>query len=717
MRFPFIEQPDEKDCGPTCLAILSKYYGNNVSISKLREFAGTDLYGTNILGMIRGGEKIGLSIEGFEIEKKQELENIKTPFIAHIENDSGFDHFIIVKKITKSHFYITDPAKGHLKIKDETFYNLFNNIVLTVEKSKNFFNIKSSISLFAIFFDIFKQNQAFIWLIFFCSIVINIIGIVGSFYFKYLVDDIIPSSFLDNLNNFSLAIFMLYIISFLISLLRYQLTLNMGLKINENLMLSYYKHLLRLPMNFFETRKEGEILSRFRDSDYIREAFSTVTVTLFLDVTMIIIGSFILYLQSSKLFFVVLCIMPLYVLLSYFFTKPFKKYNRKTMESEANVSSAFIEGVKGIDTIKSYNAEKLFFNKLHNYFNKFIENVYKLGSLTNIQFSIKEFFMLVSTLIILWVGATKVINNSLTLGELLTFNALVAFYFTPIERLIESQSVIQSALVATKRVVEILDLSKEENNKNQTKSTLFDSEIKFNNISFGYGARENILTNISFVIPKNKKIAIVGESGSGKSTIAKLLLNYYSPKNGEILDSNVNINDLNLTEWRNKISYVSQESFIFYGTVKENLMLGINKKNISDFEIINACKITEAHDFISKLPQGYNTILESNGENLSGGQKQRISLARAILKKPDILILDEPTSSLDSKTERTIQNKLNNMDLTILTISHRLNIVCDYDNIIVLSNGTIVEQGTHNNLIDRKSYYYNLWKNQMSDYI
>lgn len=713
MRFKFIEQPDERDCGPTCLAMICKYYKKQVSISKIRVYAGTDLYGTNLLGMMKAGEKLGLNIEAYEVNDLEELRKVNKPFIAHVINNEGFEHFIVIKKITNKYFHITDPAKGHYKLKKSEFCKIFTNVVLTIENNSEKEPIES-FTTFNYFRNIFKSNQSFIWLILITSFIINGIGFVGAFYFKFLVDDIIPSTFFENLHNFSLAILMLYLIYFLVSLLRYQLTLNMGLKINKKLMLEYYKHILHLPMNFFETRKDGEILSRFRDSDHIREAFSTVTVTLLIDVTMILVGSIILYIQSSTLFILVLSILPAYILIAVLFKKPFEKYNREEMETDAKVSSIFLEGVRGIDTIKSYSSELQFFKKAESYFLFLINKAYKLGTYTNLQLALKEFLGLISILLILWVGATKVMSGDMTLGELLTFNALVVYYFGPVERLLESQSVIQSALVATKRVIEITDLDQENyiNNEKMNKIS-FNSEISFDDVGFYYGQHENTLNNINFTIPKGQKTALVGESGSGKSTIAKLLLNYYNPQYGKICIDKYNLKNLNLIEWRNKIAYVSQQNFIFYGTVRDNLTIGCEKQNLTEAELIEACKIAEIHNFISQLPQGYDTVLETNGENLSGGQIQRVSLARAILSKPELLILDEPTSSLDSSTEKRIQNNLYKLDTTLLIISHRLSVVYDCDNIIVLKNGRLSEQGTHKELLNRKNDYYKLWKNQL----
>ncbi|UXU51192.1 peptidase domain-containing ABC transporter [Staphylococcus arlettae] len=704
----FIEQSDEKDCGPACIAMISKFYGKKTSIEKIREYAGTDLYGTNISGMIKAGEAIGFDVEAFEIEYFKELYYLKKPIIAHILNDKGFNHFVIIKKITSKNFFITDPARGHYKISKEEFQKQFTNIIITFKKKETFTKTPNYPSTVKFFLNIFKKNQLTIWIILLTSIFINIIGIIGAFYFKYLVDEIIPSTFIENLHNFSIAILMLYIISLLISFIRYQLVLNMGLKINKYLMLNYYKHILHLPMRFFETRKEGEILSRFRDTEKIREAFSSVTVTLFMDLIMIVIGSVILLMQNKNLFLIVLTLVPIYIALAIFFKKPFEKYNRQEMEKNADLSSSFIEGIRGIDTIKSYNAEQKFFHKTNTIFDMLLSNIFKLGTYMNMQLSLKEFMTLTSTLVILWFGSIQVMNDTITLGELLTFNALVVYYIDPVERLIDSQSVIQSAIVSTRRVLEVTDLNKE---SIKNKMPKFDKNIEFHQVNFYYGHREKVLKDIDFTIEKGENIALVGQSGSGKSTIVKLLLQYYMPQKGNIYIDGEPLSSLNRDKWRNDISYVSQNNFIFYGSVLENLILN-DDTSYSMEEIIKACKAAEIHDFIMDLPFKYNTILETNGENLSGGEIQRISLARAFLKKSKILILDEPTSALDFSTESKIQNYIESFETTLIVISHRLGLVSHFDKIITFNKGEIVETGTHEQLMNNKKNYYNLWNTQ-----
>ncbi|PTI75990.1 hypothetical protein BU058_06095 [Staphylococcus succinus] len=355
--------------------------------------------------------------------------------------------------------------------------------------------------------------------------------------------------------------------------------------------------------------------------------------------------------------------------------------------------------------MKSFNKEEYFYKKTKSIFLKTLSKSYMLGRVNNLQLSFKSFFGMLFPLIILCIGSYLVMNNRLSLGELIAFNSLLIFYIGPIERLIDSQPIIQSALVASRRVMEIMNMDRENLDRNTTKFPL--KELSFEKINFSYSDNQ-ILSNINFDVDQNKKVAIVGESGSGKSTIAKLILNYYEPESGKITFNNKIISTENI---RDRIGYVPQNNYIFQGTIEENLMFDqIN--NISYEKMIYTCRQCQIHDFIMELPLGYKSILESNGDNISGGQAQRLSIARALLKDPDLLILDEATSGLDVNTENKIKENLNILNISVIAISHRLNFIKDFDEILVMKNGHIIERGDFQYLINTKGYFYYLWNSQ-----
>ncbi len=318
---------------------------------------------------------------------------------------------------------------------------------------------------------------------------------------------------------------------------------------------------------------------------------------------------------------------------------------------------------------------------------------------------------------ILWAGAYKVIQGEMTVGQLLVFNSLLAYFVDPVKNLIDLQPMMQTAIVASDRLGEILDLELEKNKDEGRKVNLSSLKgiIQFKNVDFRYGTRELVLKNINLTIYQGEKIALVGESGSGKTTLAKLLMKFYNNEKGDILINEYNIKDINMEKLREKIAYISQDVFMFSGTIKENLCLG--NKSIAFEEMIQAAKLSSAHEFINNLPLRYNTLLEENATNLSGGQKQRLAIARALLKKPDILIMDEATSNLDSITEKAIEKTITelNQDTTTIIIAHRLSTIMRCDKIYVMDHGQIVETGSHGELIKQKGRYYNLWKEQLPD--
>lgn len=728
-RIRYIKQIDPKECGPVCMAMLSDYYGFRVSVSRLREYGGTDLQGTNIKGIMKIGEYLGLDVKGVRAETPAALFKIELPAIAHIITTEGMAHFIIIEKIKNNKIYIVDPEKGKKKEKLEDFVKYWTGVLLLVKKNQHFKKGDESIKFLPMIFKLLKPNRGLILGIFTASLFLNVCGFISAFYFKFLVDDIVPNGLIKNLHIISIGIILVYIIQNILSFARAQLTLYLGMRTDETLMIGYYKHVLNLPMNFFETRKIGEILSRFMDASKIRDAIASAVVITLMDVVMLIVGSIILYIQSTTLFLITLLAVPIYILLAYSFQKNYNKYNEEQMEENAKLNSYLVESVRGISTIRSYTGEREVFIKVERYFMGVLKKVFKLGKYTNIQSAIKGFLDSAISLFILWIGSTFVIERVMTLGELLTFNALVIYFLGPIERIIELQPKLQSANIAAKRLGEILELRTEDESQygNSINTTVIDrySQLQqywdIKNVSFGYGNRGKVLKNLNFKIYPKEYIAFVGESGSGKSTIAKLLVSYYQPDEGQIIVNGTKLEDINKKYLRSKISYVTQNSFFFSASIRENLLYGIDSIN-SEERIIEACKNVEIHDFIENLPGKYDTILEENGSNLSGGQLQRLAIAKALLKQPYLLILDEATSALDSTTEQKIIKNLRNLKFkigygieekpTIITIAHRLSTIKHADKIIVLKGGQIIETGSHNDLLNNKNEYYELWKNQ-----
>ncbi|KXY30540.1 peptidase domain-containing ABC transporter [Bacillus sp. FSL K6-0067] len=715
-KFVCIKQQDVKDCGPACLAMISRYYGLTMAISKIREIAGTDLEGTNIKGLMEAGEKLGLEVKGVRATDSEALKEIPLPAIAHVVVDGGMLHYVVIHKIKKNKIYVADPGKGHITYLVDEFCKMWTGILVLMTPGQQFQKGKDSQGTFVRFLSLLKQQTNLLVPLFFASVFLNVFGLLGAFYFKFLIDDIVTNQLMQTLHIVSIGIIVLYIFKVLLSYFRTHLILYLSRRMDIQLMLGYYRHVVKLPMNFFETRKVGEIISRFMDASKIRDALSTITITLMMDVVMVVVGAVLLYIQSSVLFGVTLLLIPFYISVILVFHKPYERINQEEMESNAKLTSYLVESLNGIATVKSYNAEKEVFFQTESRFVHLLKHVFKRGMLSNLQGSIKLGLELIGGTVILWVGAMQVQKGHMTIGELITYHALLAYFLNPIENLIGIQPTMQSALVAGERLNEILDLDTEKGEKEEHKLTpkQLSGKIECSGVTFRYGTRKNILNNISFSIEPGSQVAFVGESGSGKTTISKLLMHYYSPQQGDIYYDDYHMKEIHRNALRERIAYVAQESFFFSASIYENLCFGLERQ-VALEDVIKVCKQACAHEFISELPSRYETMLEENASNLSGGQRQRLAIARALLKKPDILILDEATSNLDSTTEKHITDMLKELGergVTVIMIAHRLSTIQHANQIIVMKKGDIIEQGSHEELLFHKGEYYCLWKHQ-----
>ncbi|HGH0915754.1 peptidase domain-containing ABC transporter [Bacillus cereus] len=716
-KYHWVRQHDIKDCGAACISTVSKHYGLHIPISKIREYAGTDKNGTNVYGLIQAAEKLGFSAKGVR-GNVESLKEIPLPAIAHVIIEGKLLHYVVILEITKKgKVIVADPGEGIIKYDIKEFNEIWTGVLVLLIPNESFQSRDEEKNTFSRFMFLLKNQQSLLIPVFLSSILITIFGVLGAFYFKIVIDNIVIDNLKHTLTYLSIGIIVLYIFKVLLELFRSHLILYLSRRLDIKLMFGYYKHVLSLPINFFETRKVGEIISRFQDAAKIREALATTTLTVMIDTIMVIAGSILLYTQSSTLFFITALHVPIYILIIWMFQRSYEKINRQEMESNAELTSYIVESLNGISTIKSYNAEKeaefqtekRLINLLQKFFKRFV--------ITNSQESLKTIVELVGGVVILWVGAIAILNGEMTIGQLVAYNALLVYFLDPIKNLVDLQPTLQSAFVASKRLTEILDLDLEKNDQEDKKlsPTSFHHKIRLDNITFKYGTRQNIFNNLSFEIPIGYSVGFVGESGSGKTTIAKLLMRYYDVNEGNIYYDNYHIKDMNRTGLRNKIAYVAQESFFFSGSIFDNLVFGLNREVTMD-KIIEACILADAHEFISSLPLRYDTLLEENASNVSGGQRQRLSIARALLKEADVLILDEATSHLDSTSERKIIENLKEYragKLTTITIAHRLSTIMHCDNIFVMSKGEIVEEGKHGELINKDGLYRVLWNNQL----
>ena len=709
-KYCCVLQKDEKDCGPACILTIAKQYNSSFSIAKLRQISGTDRNGTNLIGMIKGLDYLGFDAKAVKIEDKKIDDSVIFPIIAHIQTKNNFLHYVVIHDVNKKKIIISDPKSGIKKISHKEFSELWTGILILVEPKKKFKTRDEKENSLSRFFYVLKKQKSLLFNIFLSSILYTMLGIIISFNSKFLIDYILKDKLISTLNVMVIGMVILEIIQMLLSIFRGYLLIFLGQRIDISILLGYYNHVIKLPINFFSTRKIGEITSRFSDADNINDTVSETVLTLMLDILTAIVGGTIVYIQNQYLFFVSIVVLFFYFIIVFSFKEILKKINNEVLENNSQLTSFIIQSINGIETIKAYNLEKKIQDEAEFKYIKVIKSSFKRSKIHNWISFVSGIVELFGNTLIMWIGATQVINGKLTLGEMLVFNTLLGYFINPVKNLISLQPTILTAAVSADRLCEIIDLDLEQNDEKLVPKTL-KGNIRIKGLNFRYGTRELILKNINMEIKQGEKIALVGESGSGKTTLAKLLLKFYDFEEGDININNFNLRDIDNIFLRDKIAYISQDIFLFNKTIKENLMLN---EEVQIDDVIELSKKVNAYNFINALPQRFDYMIEENGTNLSTGQKQRLSILRALLKKPDILIMDEATSNLDSITENIIQKTLNHseFDMTTIIIAHRLSTIRLCDRIYVIDKGEIIESGTHKELLSLKNKYYRLWKEQ-----
>lgn len=712
MRYVLVKQQDETDCGAACISTISKFYGKKISITKIRNIAGTDQKGTSGKGIIKAATELGFSCKGFIAKEKKLKSDLPFPIIAHIIKD-GLEHYIVIYKVKKDKILIADPANSISWIKLKTFFEWWTNIFFILKPNSNFEKTSDDKSFFERFWYLVNQNKLLVSETLISSFILTILGILGAFYFRYLIDEVIYSYLQQSLFSISIAYLFVLIFQNVLSFCRSHLIIYFGNKLDASLTLEYFNHILHLPLDFFIKRKSGEILSRLADIDTIKNALSNMTVGVILDCIMLIFGGIVLFTFSSYLVGIAIIPVILSAVLVFLFSKRFKNliYQRSVIEAEKY--SHFVECINGISTIKALSTEFYAYDKAEIKILQAIKKNFSLSNLGNLQGTLQNFLSQIGNLAVYWYGSWLIIQGQLSLGELISFVTLLGYFLGPLSRLITLQPQLHEISVANKRLGEIFDLPTEENSNNGIiQLNNIDGNISIKNLTFSYGTRGNSLENISLEIKAGEKIAFVGPSGSGKTTLVKLLLKFYLPNEGEITLDDKNIKDLNTTSYRNCFGYVPQEILLFSGTIEENIAWG-NHDSTSE-EIFNAAKDSEALDFIAKLNNRFSTKVGEKGSSLSGGERQRIAIARILLRKPKILILDEATSNLDSLSEKSIMNTINNIGkkMTTIIVAHRLSTIKNCDKIFVLMNGHLMESGNHKELIEKNGIYKQMWINQ-----
>ncbi|RLJ23097.1 ATP-binding cassette subfamily B protein [Chryseobacterium sp. 7] len=724
-KFPFYKQPDTKDCGPTCLRIVSKYYGKSISLQQIRNLSETTREGSSLLGLSDAAENLGFRSMGVQIDFNTLVEEVPFPCIAHWNKN----HFVVVYKIDKNNkVYISDPSYGLITYTREEFIkswigenaneNTEEGIVLILETTPAFFQTE---------FDAEESKASFTflskYLLKYKTLVIQLaVGLLGgsllSLIFPFLTQSIVDVGIQNQDINFIYVVLLAQIMLFLgrmgIETIRSWILLHLSARINISIISDFFIKLMKLPISFFDTRMTGDIMQRINDHHRIEQLLTSSSLNTLFSLVNLIIFSIVLLFYDYRLFLVYLVGAVLYIGWISFFLKKRKELDYKRFSQVSQEQSKVIELINGMQEIKMHNAEK---QKRWDW--EFLQvKLFKIRikslSLEQWQSVGGNFINQMKDILVSFLSAKLVLSGNLTLGMMLSVQYIIGQLNSPLLQLIDFIKQTQDAKISLERLGEIHDKDDEEDKNEQYVMDVPKRDIEIKDMSFRYiGSDVPVFENLSLTIPYQQTTAIVGASGSGKTTLLKLLMKFYDPDQGEIRIGNTNMKNISPRYWRDHCGVVMQEGYVFNDTIANNIAVG--EDHIDKQKLRRAVEIANIKDFIESLPLSYNTKIGNEGVGVSGGQKQRLFIARAVYKSPEYILFDEATSALDANNEKVIMENLEQFfkGKTAVVIAHRLSTVRHADKIIVLDHGRVVEEGSHAELVDLRGEYYRLVRNQL----
>ncbi|MDP3467739.1 MAG: peptidase domain-containing ABC transporter [Daejeonella sp.] len=709
-----VKQRDLSDCGAACLASVARFYNLDVPVARIRQHAGTDKKGTNIAGMLEAATRLGFEAKGVK-GTVESLFKIPLPVIAHVIVNGQLQHFVVIYKINKHKISFMDPSVGKLLSKKlSDFREEWTGVLILMVPNSSFVTGNQKLSFSSRFRTLLLPHSTILVQVLFGAVVYTLLGLSMAIFVQKIVDFVLVDGNRNLLNLMSVGMFIILLLQVFIGTLKSIFILRTGQMIDARLILGYYKHLLKLPQRFFDTMRVGEITSRIGDAVKIRLFINDVSINLLVNLFMLAFALAMMFTYYWKLALFLLILIPLYSAIFLITNRLNKKVQRKLMENSAELESQLVESLNAVETIKRFGLEDYANQKTEVRFMKLLATVYKSG--LNAVFSgySTELVSHSFTILLLWVGAGFVLDKQISPGELLSFYTLIGYFTGPVSSFVGMNKTVQDAIIASDRLFEIMDMEQEnEDHKFELERSSL-GNIRFADVSFRYGTRIMVFDKLNLEIPYQKMTGIVGESGSGKSTLMSILQNIYPVRSGHVFIGDYEIKHVSNSSLRKIISVVPQKIDLFATDISTNISIGDDEPDIK--KIIGICTMLGITQFIDDLPNGFQTQIGENGASLSGGQKQRIAIARALYRDPEILIMDEASSSLDPVSEKYVQEAIEFLlseKKTVIVISHRLSSIQKAGKIIVLKDGKVAEEGKHTDLIAYQGEYYQLWSQQM----
>lgn len=730
-KFPYYQQLDAMDCGPTCLRMIAKHYGKNYTIQELRGKSFITREGVSMLGISDAAESIGFKTLGAKITFEKLANEVPLPCIVHWKQN----HFVVVYKVKSRKskggstvVHVSDPAHGLVKYSEEEFLSGWlstrsegqdNGIALLLEPTNDFYEHegeKADKQKISYFFKYLRPYKGLMMQLILAMVAGSLLQLIFPFLTQAVVDVGIGTSNLSFITLALIAQLVLFISQMSVGFIRSWILLHISTRINISLISDFLIKLMKLPIGYFDTKMIGDIMQRIGDHARIESFLTGSSIkTLFSFVNFIVFGAVLAY-YSLWVLAVFLIGNTLYVLWVLFFMRYRRDLDFKRFAAASQEQSNVIQLITGMQEIKLNNCEK----QKRWTWERIQAKLFKINvkglALGQYQELGSMFFSQTTSIFITFLAAQSVIKGNMTMGMMMSLTYIIGQLSAPISEFIGFARALQDAKISMERLAEIHQKEDEEEVSDMQIATLpVDKTLEISDLSFSYdGADRNyVLEEINLTIPEQKVTAIVGSSGSGKTTLVKLLLGFYPPNKGEIRVGETPLKNINPHVWRSKTGAVMQDGFIFSDSIADNIT--VSDENPNKERLLHAVKAANIQEFVEGLPLGYNTKIGQEGNGVSQGQRQRILIARAIYKNPEFIFFDEATNALDANNEKIIMQNLDEFfkGKTVVVVAHRLSTVKNADKIIVMEKGRIIEEGTHSELTKKQGAYYELVKNQL----